>query len=100
MVILFPYGAVVVLGLPLVPVTALLCKPIPGPISEPDWAPVLLLTPAALCAPAAALAPLAETVLVPGAGVAPAPAGLAVVAPPPISRFPALVVLAAVPAVP
>ena len=72
MVIPYAYDDVEVLGLPLVPVTALLCNPIPGPTSV------------VLCAPEFTLAP----------------AGLDVAAPPALSGVAVLLVPAAVDVVP
>ena len=71
MVIPYAYDDVEVLGLPLVPVTALLCNPIPGPTSVVLCAPEFTLAPGAVCAPIA--------------DVALAPAGLGVAAPPVLS---------------
>ena len=80
MVIPYTYDDVEVLGLPLVPVTALLCNPIPGPTSVVLCAPEFALAPGAVCAPIA--------------DVALAPAELA--APPVLTGVVALPVLAAV----
>ena len=71
MVIPYAYDDVEVLGLPLVPVTALLCNPTPGPTSVVLCAPEFALAPGAVCAPIA--------------DVALAPAGLDVAAPPVLS---------------
>ena len=80
MVIPYAYDDVEVLGLPLVPVTALLCNPTPGPTSEAVCAPVFTPVPGAVCTPIA--------------DVALAPAELA--APPVLTGVVALPVLAAV----
>ena len=86
MVIPYAYDDVEVLGLPLVPVTALLCNPTPGPTSVVLCAPEFALAPGAVCAPIA--------------DVALAPAGLDVAAPPALSGVAVLLVPAAVDVVP
>ena len=86
MVIAYAYDDVEVLGLPLVPVTALLCNPTPGPTSVVLCAPEFALAPGAVCAPIA--------------DVALAPAGFGAVAPPVLTGVVALPVLAAVDVVP
>ena len=83
MVIPYAYDDVEVLGLPLVPVTALLCNPTPGPTSVVLCAPEFALAPGAVCAPIAdvALAPAGLDVAAPSAlsGVAVLPAAVDVV---------------------
>ena len=86
MVIPYAYADVEVLGLPLVPVTALLCNPTPGPISVVLCAPVCVPAAGAVCAPEA--------------GAVPAPTELGVAAPPALSGVAVLLVPATADVVP